>query len=222
MWWKSWCECRSKVWLASGIAVLLGAAVLVLLRLPSSSIGPQALWDYYTLLLGGVEAPIIALILAGSGINSQSSWGMQRGFHPSAYFLLALPVSRRRALLVRAALGGIFSALFVVFSVGIVGLLTPLPAAKVLRSLPMLLASTFGFFGFSTFLTCWLDELLAGTAGLAAVGFIFGGETAIWGAVAKFQPIAPESLPWPLGAVFVASGIVFLIASVVAIEKKEY
>ena len=58
-------------------------------------------------------APFVALMLAGSGINTQTGYAMRQGVHPSMIYTLSLPVSRRRLLGVRAGLGWVEMALIV-------------------------------------------------------------------------------------------------------------
>src|ERR1035438_4342070 len=59
-----------------------------------------------------------AIFLAGSGINSQTTYGLTSGFHGSMLFTLSLPVSRRRLLFVRAGLGALQTSALVAVLAG--------------------------------------------------------------------------------------------------------
>ena len=48
---------------------------------------------------------LVAVILAGSGVKTQSPLQPMKGLHDSAQFILSLPVGRSRLLAVRAAVG---------------------------------------------------------------------------------------------------------------------
>lgn len=109
MWRKSWWECRFRVYLCLVLGLFLvlnGLFVIV------GAVKPADAW-------------------AGSGINSQSMWGLFHGFHPSMFFLLSLPMSRRRALLTRSAVGAIFGFLIVALAALSFGLLARLRGAPV-------------------------------------------------------------------------------------------
>ena len=59
-----------------------------------------------------------AIFLAGSGVNSQTTYGLTSGSHGSMLFTLSLPVSRRRLLFVRAGLGAIQTSVLVAILAG--------------------------------------------------------------------------------------------------------
>jgi hypothetical protein len=57
-----------------------------------------------------------ATMLAGAGLNSQTTWGMTAGYHGSMLFTLSLPVTRRRLFAVRAATGAVETFIVIVAS----------------------------------------------------------------------------------------------------------
>jgi ABC-type transport system involved in multi-copper enzyme maturation permease subunit len=236
MWRKSWWECRFRVLCAALIYLCVSGGALVLLSHRATAAPPSARLNFYVILLACLITPIVAVLLAGSGINSQTSWGMLHGFHASMYFLLSLPVSRRRALLIRSAMGGVFTALFVVLSVCTISLLalwsgTRIPPNHVLGRLPFILLGAFGLYGLSTLLTIVFDEFWAGMLGMAIIGFLFGMEIAFQSLPIRFQPaeilsgeqfILTGAVGWPLIAFFFLLGVISMAASVYLVERKEY
>src|ERR1035438_4815038 len=69
--------------------------------------------------LGSVMLYIIAAnFLAGSGVNSQTTYAATSGFHGSMFFTLSLPVSRRQLLFVRAGLGALLTSALVAILAG--------------------------------------------------------------------------------------------------------
>ena len=227
LWKKSWLECRPRVWLTAGLWMVTTSGTLLMFGLPKIARDPLPFWNVYILALAGVVAPLVAMILAGSGINSQTASGVLRGTHPSTHFMLSLPVSRRRSLWVRAALGALLLLLFVLFSICVVGFLAPLrganiPSGRIISAIPVVLLSSYSFFGLGTLLYTWLDELWGGTIGMATVGFLCGGFVALSEEVGLRFPVRMGDIPWPVIVVYVAVGLISLVAANVAVERKEY
>jgi ABC-type transport system involved in multi-copper enzyme maturation permease subunit len=236
MWWKSWSECRTRVLLAGICWLFISGVVLLILSTIGHGKNPQDFLNLYWAGLACGVTPIMTLLMAGSGINSQTSWGMLRGFHGSMYFLLSLPVSRAKALFVRAAVGAIFTLLFVVFSVLTIGLLAPatgvkIPLQSLLVRIPFMLTGAFGSYGLSTFLTMWLDEYWAGTLGMGLMGMAFGAEMTVWKSAVHFNPaqvlsgeqfLKTGAIEWPVLALMIVMGVLFLAVSAWGVERKEY
>jgi hypothetical protein len=228
MWKKAWWECRTRVGLAAAIGVLYG--------LDGVWTRGGLNWESYCQLMSGVVVPVVALLLAGSGINSQTSWGMTNGFHPSMYFLLSMPVSRRRALLVRAALGAGLLLLFIGLLVCGVGQVaqwrgSDIRPAQIASSAVFTAVGAWAIFGAATFLTTFLDELWAGVIGFLIAGGLCGAGWAMRNLNTTFQPLdfltgalwyRQGQVNWHMLAWFVGIGIAFLWAAVWVVEKKEY
>jgi hypothetical protein len=95
---KSWMETRWRLVLMLLLNVFIGS-VIVDDRVPC---------DVWVARLDGMLPMIFAMngiVLAGSGISSQISQRPGQVVHPSMMFLLSLPVSRTRIVLVRQAVG---------------------------------------------------------------------------------------------------------------------
>lgn len=234
IWRKSWWECRFRIMLGALCSVLISALGLFMLSHGGGDKGPIVFWEGYATVLAGVAVPVMTLLMAGSGINSQTSWGMLHGFHPSMHFLLSLPVSRRRALFVRSAIGALFTAVFILLMTVTVSVIAKfrgvdIPSSLVLASVVFMMLGAFGFYGFSTFLTTLFDEFWAGVIGLALMGLVFG-----FGLALEQSPLNPVrvmagshyrqtgDVNWPVILLFALTGIAFISASVVVVERKEY
>lgn len=235
IWKKSWWECRFRLYLGLGLMVLLWVNGLVVLLDSPFGKTPEMAWDAYSRLLTGMVLMMV-VNFAGSGINSQSHWGMLHGFHSSMYFLLSLPVSRRQALLVRAAVGWLLTLLVIVLGAAPFAMLLPIRgmhvgAAPVLGTIVFLAIGSTAIFGVMTLLTTLLDELWAGILGLALAGAFVGYGGALIGPNRHFNPLTfmdgelfnrSGAVSWPAITAFIAVGALFLMASIIVVERKEY
>ena len=100
LWWKAWMETRWRV------VFLVGCFALLWAEAPLFGV-PMAKLRIVLVLQYAVMWGFAATMLAGAGLNSQTTWGMSAGYHPSTLFTLALPVSRRKLFAVRAAAGAV-------------------------------------------------------------------------------------------------------------------
>jgi hypothetical protein len=234
IWRKSWLECRFRIILALFMSLSMLAGIWTMY---SEVPGPRSRalpWVFVLKLLGGFVVPVVAVLMAGSGINSQTSMGMRMGFHPAMYFLLSLPVSRRRALLVRTACAAIVTVGFVVLTVPGAGWIVGHYQADVFTD-ELLAATVFtsvaalGLLGVATFLTTYFDEFWSGVIGLAVAGGQMGFGIAVdrariapltW--MAGVQYHRTGQLGWQLTAFYLLVGAAFLAASVWMVERKEY
>ena len=233
MWRKAWWECRFRVFLCSVISFFLVLNGLLLL---ADAVKVPQVWPLYCRLLMSTLVAVTVTNLAGSGVNSQSTWGMFHGFHPSMFFLLSLPVSRRRALLVRAAVGAFFTFLIVAFGVVGFGLTAPLRgvpvgAESIISAIVFLSLFAWALFGFTTFLTTLFDEIISGVLGLGIAGALVGAFYAMSQGRRHIDPLAyidgelfvrTGIVVWPAVIGLVLTGAAFLLASIYVVERKEY
>jgi hypothetical protein len=229
LWRKAWLECRSRFQLCFTMSFSLALAS----ALPAD---PEATRRFLG-LLGSITAfigPVGALMLAGSGINTQTTWGKTHGFHPSMYFLLSMPVTRERLLRVRAAMGLALTLLWLTLTV--LGL-TAVEAASgrkadwagVLLSLPNLFTGTVIFYMFAVWLTSFLDEFWAGTLSLTITGMLAGYGMAggpSWFNLATFMSASSlmnlDSLAWLQALTYFAASGVFYWLAYRTVANKEY
>ncbi len=241
LWRKAWLECRSRVMLCLLLSASISFSVLV--QLPDSAkrellgeggdAGAKAFKLVFT-GLGMVVGPLGALILAGSGINTQTSWGATQGFHPSMYFLLSLPVTRERLLRVRALAGLGLTALWLSVSVGVLALAAwmlklPLDPGQALATLPNLLVGTTLFYFLAVFCSAFLDEMWAGFVSLLITGLLSGYGLAggpTWfntmGFMMQQSLVALEPMAWLRGLIYLAVCGALYGAAWYVVEHKEY
>jgi hypothetical protein len=241
LWRKAWLGCRYRFLLCYFMSF---SVLLVVLVKPASdwkiaAIGSAGDAEAKTFrlvfaLMGALVAPVGALILAGSGINTQTNWGMLHGFHPSMHFLLSLPVRRERLLRVRVAMGLGLLAVWLVSTLAALfgvsgGFGGRLDAWRVLATLPNLAVATLLYFSISVFLSSFLDEYWAGMTALAFIGGFAGYGIAEGPGIVNLlaysmqQGLANgETKAWLYGAVYLALSLGFYWAAWRVVEKKEY
>jgi len=227
LFWKAWMECRFRA-LLTGVVL---AIYLLLGRFPLAECkGELTSWNWYCKFVT-VFGAVVAIMFAGSGINSQSSWGMLRGFHPSMYFLLSLPVSRLRALLVRAITGMLLTFLYVPTSIVFYALFAHLSARQAVSSIFFITLGAFATFGIATFLSTLFDELVSSSLALGGVAGMFGGWAALDWTKVKLDPMTIFSgqqlaqtgqVNWVAAILCAATGVLFLLAALRVVERKEY
>jgi hypothetical protein len=223
LFWKGWMECRYR-------AVLSGLVVLVGLLPLAADRGAVIAWDWYSKYVT-VLAALVAVMFAGSGINAQSSWGFMRGFHPSMYFLLSLPISRRQALLARAATGMLLAFLNVLASIVLYALPMHVGRAHALSSIFFISLGAFAMFGIATFLSTLFDEVVTSSLAIGAVAGMFGAWSALNWTKVKLDPMTIISgqqlaqtghVNWVAVIFLLATGALFLLAALWVVERKEY
>ncbi len=227
LFWKSWMECRFR-------AVLTGLVVVIYLLLGLFPLadykGALTGWDWYSKFVT-VFGAVVAIMFAGSGINSQTSWGMVRGFHSSMYFLLSLPVSRRQALMARAAVGILLTFSYVLASVGLYAFLVHISPGTAVSSIFFITLGAFAMFGVATFLSTFFDEMVTSSLAVGGVGGLFGGWAALDWTKVKLDPMTIISgqqlaqtghVHWPVVILCLVTGSLFLLAALWAVERKEY
>jgi ABC-2 type transport system permease protein len=163
LWYKAWLETRWRFGFVVGSILFAWAAPLWTplfhLRLPAGVVESR-LW------VGVHMATVIlyifaAIFLAGSGINTQTTYSATTGFHPSMLFTLSLPVSRRRLLFVRAGLGALQTSILVAIMAAYTLFARPeaTTAPQFLIYLARAIICTMAVYALSTLLACLFDEM---------------------------------------------------------------
>jgi len=107
LWWKAWMETRWRlVFVLAGCALLWSEGLLFGL--------PLAKLKMAFILQHAIVWGFAATMLAGAGLNSQTSWGTAAGYHGSMLFTLSLPVARRKLFAVRAGAGAVETCALIV------------------------------------------------------------------------------------------------------------
>ncbi len=222
---KAWLETRWRF-----VFAIVGMP-LVLFQGPLLGAPPERLW--VGLQLGSVLlCSFAAIFLAGSGINSQTTYSGTSGFHGSMLFTLSLPVSRRRLFFVRAGLGAMETCVFVAVMAGLTLFWSPAAASspQALGYVARAIVCTMAVYATSALLACVLDEMWQFTGSYMCLGAVLLLQSR-FAPVAQFSPLRGMSLlsfplnasmPWPLLAASVAITGVLLWASVLVLQRKEY
>jgi ABC-type transport system involved in multi-copper enzyme maturation permease subunit len=184
-------------------------------------------------LMAVAIAPVTALILAGAGMNTQTSYGMTPGFHGSMLYTLSLPVTRRQLLWTRAGLGALFYGIYLVLSVVVLVLVSPLGGVPVsfqnaIPYLPGLLAGSSFYYGLSVLLTAVFDEFWSSIAGFfiigLASGYSIGGRASAGNLLALMQGSTihtGQEWPWLAAFLWAACGVALVHAASLWLERRE-
>lgn len=200
---KAWMESRSRLaWAGSMIFFLLllhvtegrwlvgsganDAATAAKLR-RIVDIGAGSGYEWWQAIYNMVAAPVaifIGFLMAGSGLNTQTLYGVGQGVHPSMVFTLSLPVRRRTWVLTRAGLGLLQAALMTVAALALPPALNGVLGTKfswmtALGAVPAMVAGMAVFYWFSVFLATFLDELWQGMVSLVVLGMLTGFGVAV-------------------------------------------
>jgi ABC-2 type transport system permease protein len=234
LWYKAWLETRWRFVFMVGSILLIWLTPLWLpsfgFRLPQ---GVPASKIWMGVHLGSVLLYIIAAnFLAGSGVNSQTTYAAASGFHGSMFFTLSLPVSRRRLLLVRAGLGALLTSALVAVLAGYTLLQRPGGASsfEVVEYVARSIVCTMAVYALSVLMACVLDEMwqFYATSFFWMAFYLAQSRLAV---IAWISPLRGMSLfsypanapmPWaPIVASLAFAGIC-LCASVLVLQRKEY
>jgi hypothetical protein len=234
LWFKAWLETRWRFGFVVGSILLVWVAPFWLpllgLRVPAG-FPASKLW--VAIHLGTVLLYIYAAIfLAGSGINTQTTYAATSGFHPSMLFTLSLPVSRRRLLLVRAGLGAIQTSFLVAIMAGYTLFETPgtTPVLQYLAYVTRAIVCTMAVYALSVLLACVLDEMWQFYGGCLCCIAVFLLQSRL-AAVSWLSPLRGMSLvsypmagPMPWAPVISSLVIVCVLSytSMLVIQRKEY
>lgn len=174
---------------------------------------------------------ISPLYLAGSGVNSQTTYSAVSGFHGSMFFTLSLPVSRRRLFFARAGFGAMESCAFVLLTTAAIPLFKPDASLfQLLRYGARAIVCTLAIYALSTFLSCILDEMWQFTGAILILGGVAMLQFRVAG-ISFFSPLRGLNLltcpltaltPWAPMLTSVVCVAVLLFASVWVMERKEY
>lgn len=192
MWRKAWIETRW--WIVLMLVLNLGIATLLL-------DSPAQAW--HGILDGAVplEAVINGIMVAGTGLGTRTSYRPLVAIDPSMLFTLSLPITRRRLVLTRVAVGllgmtaliGLTMAAYRLFAPGVRELA---PIAAYLGYAVAVWSVGAVAFGISTLLSAWLDQLWRVYATMGVMfGLLFGVPAArIWRPMLDGEPLGAASV----------------------------
>lgn len=234
LWYKAWLETRWRFAFMAGSMLVAWAAPhwapLFHLR-PPTGVPETRLW--LGIHLASVFLYVFAaILLAGSGINSQTAYAATSGFHPSMLFTLSLPVSRRRLLFVRAGLGALQTCFLVVTMAAYTLIQRPdaTTTGQFLIYLARAIVCTMAVYALSTMLACLLDEMwqfyAAFLACVAAFLLQFRVPLISWLSPFRGMNLISYPITGPIPWAPVISSLVLtsalLYASMLIVQRKEY
>lgn len=233
---KAWLECKMRLMLCLLLSafLLLNAVVVMPLKLDGLAAAQlaekQALyWTIVGSLFIGLMTPVFAILLAGTGVNSQTNWGLLQGFHPSMYFALSLPVTRGQMLLARAGAGAglllpVLMATHAALALGARWRGIGGEGALLLEQMPRVVMLGLTFYCFAVFLAAVFDELWSSMIGLALAGGVLGYSFGRGVPKAGVFYYVLSDTGWnPAGTLALAGVcVLWLAASYWAVRRKEY
>ncbi len=195
MWYNSWLETRWRM----ALMVLLNAVIVSLLL---DDVVPAAVW----LRRLDASLPMLfamnAITLAGVGIATQISTSPGQIMHGSMLYTLSLPISRRRLVLVREAVGVVAVVALIVVTLSAVWFgASSLHEAMSLTRFTMygltVIATALVAYGISAVLATFLDQLWQTYAALGVTTVIFFTlpGTRIWSDLLR-SAVVPDFSPW--------------------------
>jgi hypothetical protein len=232
LWFKAWLEIRWRFCFLAATALLVWFTPF---WMPSTGVSPAAIASrlWVGTHLGTVLLYIFsAVYLAGSGINTQTTYAATSGFHGSMLFTLSLPVSRRRLLFARAELGAVLAGILIAIMASYTLYLSPGPvsALQAFAYIVRVLLCALPIYAVAVLLACLLDEMwqFMGACFIWILVFLMQSRFDV---ISRISPLRALSLicypvtspmPWaPIAASVVMAGAA-LALSVWVLERKEY
>ncbi|HEX3569822.1 MAG TPA: hypothetical protein VHU44_03280 [Acidobacteriaceae bacterium] len=231
LWYKGWLETRFRLLF---ILAVMGLTVFMQessRRAHPVSAGKPAMTSFVTLMF--IEVVLVGAIFGGAGIATQPSFTAQRGVHGSTLFTLSLPVSRRRLLLVRAALGWLEAiAAMTLFCAAmwfaLPWLRTAMTGFEMVEYLAALLACGSVFYCVAVLLGSFLDDqwrvwgtmLVAGAFGFASMRLHLPAFADIFRGMS--QLITAHAMPWSVMAFSLGLAALLLAVTARIVQRREY
>lgn len=226
LWYKAWRETRWRALIPLVMAVY--ALSQVHLRTgPAQSVAAA-------LRFLSVLWMLAPMMLAGSGVRTEPVFQPVKGLHGSMYFTLSLPVSRFRLFAARVGVGMLETAAIILPCSVAAGMLPELSGhvsiADAFRyGLTVLLCGT-GFFGLSTLLSAFLEQLWQIWGSMGAVlltPLLFNTiglpqSLNVLRAMGNSSPLVTHTMPWPAIGVSLGVAAIFLLAALKVVQTREY
>lgn len=201
----------------------------------ANTIHEYAWWTVYAFSVG-FTLSMMGTFLAGAGVNTQTTFGLKQGAHPSMLYTLSLPIRRRELVLTRSLLGAFF-AIALSFVPGLVvcalsPLVTkyPLPLNSVLTYSSFLAVGGMALYWLSVLFASFLDEQWQlYSTWISALVIVLLGELThfpIFSTFVQFSTseiwIRTHTIPWSVPAAILTLSIACLICAVRIVEHREY
>jgi hypothetical protein len=226
LWYKAWLETRWRM------LAPLGMMVFVLAQ--SHAQGSLELRPGRMLDGIAVFWLIAPIMLAGTGVKTESTYRPMKGLNDSIYFTLSLPVSRVRLLAVRAGVGLAEICMILVTIVAVAGVFFPelrtqTSPTDVLKYAFTALACSLLFYGLSALLSAYFDQVFQVWGSMFALfalrwlsNSVLPQSLNIFQAIGSGSPLVTHSMPWgPILFAF-ALGVFLLSTAAYLVLEQEF
>jgi hypothetical protein len=218
---KAWMETR---WRILGLAVYLLIALALKYRNPEGTGVLTTAWFMLTFL---------AILLGGSGVNSQAPLGLSEGIAGSTQFTISLPVTRLRLLAIRAAAGLVETAAVTAITAFLIwALFPPTRETTTPADFARLVLTTILFLAVPccahVFFSTWSEEpfSLAYAGGSVILLLLLchhlSSGVDIIRAFGEASPLKTHQLPWSQLTPSVVAAVILLLAAGLVVRRREY
>jgi hypothetical protein len=227
LWYKAWLETRFRM--------MMPLAVILFVLFAAHNKGQLLPGPKSVLAIMPVWWMLFPLVIAGSGIDTEAPFRIMKGVHGSAAFILSLPASRVRLFTARVIFGILMTVAFIAAVCAIAWLAFPDVRAAVRPQdgagyFATALACGFAMSGMATFFATFLDQqirMLACIGALLAPRLLEGLVNAphsidIFRAAGDLSPLITHTMPWTAISMCLALGILFFIAGLQIVQRREY
>lgn len=192
-------------------------------------------WMLYAFAVGFTWV-IMGTFLAGAGVNTQTTYGLKQGTHPSMLYTLSLPIRRRDLVLTRSLLGALLSIVLSFVPGLVVAAVSPL-----ITKYPLSFHSVFvysSFIAIGGMVLYWLSVLYASfldeqwqlyATWLSGFVIVLAGELTHLPILSTFVQFSTSELwlkthtiPWSILAVILGLSIACLVTALRIVEQREY
>jgi hypothetical protein len=179
--------------------------------------------------------PMIAVMSAGAGINTQTFTGAVHRAHPSMLFTLSLPVSRRRLLAVRAAAGAMETVFLICFTCILLWCISPILRRQtgvtgICRYMITTAIAASVFYCLSVLYATFLDETWQFNACFITIGAILtlrllpvsSPVSVVIRSLSNIPALVTGDLPWPSLLLCLFVSVSLFSAAMRVVERRRY
>ena len=227
LWYKAWLETRWRMMMPVAIVLFVLVTGHNSGRLLPGQRSALNVLPFFWLFL--------PLMVAGSGIDTETPFRVMKGVSGSTTFILSLPVSRLRLFTVRLLFGMIATVGFIVGACSLAWLAFPEVSASVTMHdgagyVVTALACGYAILGLATFFATFFDQQIRILACMAAIllprwliGLVHAPESLdVFRVAGEASPLITHVMPWASVSLLFGLGTLFLLAALKVIQTREY
>ena len=226
LWYKAWLETRWRM--------LMPLTLMLFVLITGHSKGLLAPGPKSVLTVLPFWWLLLPLVIAGSGIDTETPFRVMKGVHGSTAFILSLPVSRFRLFFARILFVLATMVCFTVAVCGLAWLVFPELRASAMQDgagyMVCALSCGFAILGVATFFATFLDQQIRILACMAVVllprlleSLVNAPNSIdIFRAAGDLSPLITHVMPWAYVSLLFGLGTLFLLAAMKIIQLKEY